>query len=78
MTYSGHVKNGVIVLDDPVDLADGQVVSVAVAAPLPTAAEAPVRTLREAYGDFIGVLHDMPEDWASNTDKYLCEEYLNR
>ena len=31
MVLSGHVRNGMIVLDDPVELADGTVVTVSVA-----------------------------------------------
>lgn len=65
MTYRGKVKNGVIVLDPPAQLADGTEVSV-----VPT--EIPSeRTLAERYHDFIGVLEGLPPDMAENHDRYI-------
>ena len=63
MTYRGHVKDGVVVLDDPVKLPEGAVVRVELA----PAEDA--RTLAERLGDVIGIV-DGPPDLAENHDHY--------
>ncbi len=65
MTYSGRVKDGVIVLDPPVDLPEGTEVRVV------SIEDAPAQTLAERFADVIGAASDLPEDMAENHDHYL-------
>lgn len=67
MTYIGHIRNGVVVLDDPADLPEGTVVRVEPAA---APAEA-VKSGRERLLGLAGVLTDLPSDLARNHDHYL-------
>jgi len=70
MTYKGHVRNGVVVLDEPVDLREGDEVSVEVTRRGPeTEADAP--TLYEQLKDVIGIAEGLPPDAALNHDHYL-------
>ena len=73
MTYKGSVKNGVIVLDDPAALKDGDRVSVRPLRtrrkPSPKAA-APL-TLYERLKDVAGIVKGMPSDFARNHDHYI-------
>ncbi len=63
MTYRGHVRNGVVVLDEAVKLPQGAAVRVELAAP-----DDP-RTLAERLKDVIGIV-DGPPDLAANHDHY--------
>lgn len=65
MTYTGHVKNGVVVLDDPVALPEGLAVCVE-----PAQAGKP-RTLADRLRDVIGGSKGLPSDMARNHDHYL-------
>jgi hypothetical protein len=65
MPYRGRVKNGVIVLDDAVELPEGTPVNVE-----PTEAKA-IPTLAEQLQDVIGIVTDMPSDMAENHDHYI-------
>jgi hypothetical protein len=67
MTYRGRVKNGVIVLEPPAVLPEGALVEVA---PVEASRE-PARTLAERYADFIGIVEDLPADFAENHDHYI-------
>lgn len=67
MTYHGHVKNGVIVLDEPVDFEDGTPVRVEVVG----SGEKRVPTLAERLSDVIGSIDGLPEDLSVNHDRYL-------
>ena len=72
MTLSGHIENGVIVLDEQVPLPEGAAVRVQIMTPAqlpPAGKELP--TLAETLQDFIGILEDLPEDAAENHDHYL-------
>lgn len=62
MTFRGHVQNGVVVLDEPTDLAEGAQVHVQ-----------PVgrRTLADRLRNVIGSVPDLPEDLADNHDHYI-------
>ncbi len=73
MTYKGRVEEGVIVLDEPVRLDNGTEVDVEVTAH-PVEPPAPGEYF-ERYRSFLGVLDDMPRDWAENHDKYLREQH---
>jgi hypothetical protein len=65
MKYRGRVKNGVIVLDGPVELPEGTPVNVE-----PTEAGT-IPTLAEQFNDVIGIVTDMPSDMAENHDHYI-------
>jgi len=65
MVYSGRVKQGVIVLEPPVEIPEGTEVRVE------TIPAATSRTLAERFGDVIGAASELPEDLAENHDHYL-------
>lgn len=65
MSFQGHIKDGMVVFDEPIALPDGTPVRVE---PLPTA---PGKTLAERFKDVIGAAVDLPEDLAKNHDEYL-------
>lgn len=65
MTYHGYVKDGSIVVDEPILLPDGTEVRVE-----PVSA-APRKTLAERFKDVIGTVPDLPEDMARNHDHYI-------
>ena len=68
MTYKGHVKNGVIVLDDPVEMPEGTQVRVDFDTP---AAHQRPQSFRQRYAEVIGKAEGLPEDAAANHDHYL-------
>ena len=73
MVYKGHVKNGVIMLDEPGDLKDGQRVSVRpLRAPRRSSKKAARRlTLYERLKDVVGIVKGLPSDFAKNHDHYI-------
>ncbi|MGL4514782.1 MAG: hypothetical protein ACRCT8_16965 [Lacipirellulaceae bacterium] len=69
MTFSGHVRNGVIVLDDGAPSPpEGTAVRVEVLA------EPASRTLAERFKNVIGKAEGLPVDAASRLDDYLYGE----
>lgn len=72
MTCRGHVKNGVVVLDEPVSLPDGARVEVSI---LPFTQEPQIDDSSEAGKQrllrFAGKFTGLPEDAATNLDRYL-------
>ncbi len=74
MPYKGHVKNGVIVLDEAIPLEEGLTVTVEITNRDTEAPETP-GLLYEHYRSLIGALDGMPEDWAENHDGYLRERH---
>jgi hypothetical protein len=65
MTYRGHIKNGQILLNDPVALPEGAEVHIEIVEngePKPTIWD----KLRAIAGTVEG-----PEDWAENHDHYI-------
>ena len=66
MTYRGHVKNGLIVLESPADIPEGTPVEVR---PLSDAGE--IGTLAERYKDIIGIAEGLPPDSSRKHDQYL-------
>ena len=60
MTYWGKVSNGTVVLPPEANLPEGTAVKVE-----------PIETLAERLKDFIGVIDDMPADWAEQHDHYI-------
>ena len=68
MTYKGHIKNGVAVLDGDVRLPEGAEVEVALRQPVQPDQAA---TFYERFADLIGSCCDLPPDMAKNHDHYL-------
>ncbi len=73
MVYSGHVKNGVVVFDQPVALPDGLEVSIEVAekASATPANEEQIPTPGQTLLKYAGKAVGLPEDSARNHDHYL-------
>lgn len=82
MAYRGHVRNGVVELDDPASLPEGAEVSVEMAtAENPDLVRnqgeskggtEPIPSLYEQFKDIVGIVPDgLPEDLARNHDHYL-------
>jgi len=66
MTYRGRVKNGVIVLDEPLTLPEGAQVEVT-----PSDAQGDGPTWAEVFKDVIGKAAGLPADSSINHDHYL-------
>jgi hypothetical protein len=62
MTYWGTVSNGTVVLPAKAKLPEGTSVKV-------EPAELP--TLADTLAEFIGIVDDMPADWAEQHDHYI-------
>lgn len=72
MTYPGHVKNGVVLLDNGASLPDGAEVRVElVRAPPAAPATKETPTLYESLEAFIGKAEGLPADMSVNLDHYL-------
>jgi len=70
MTYNGHVKNGIVVLEESVVLPEGASVQVALVGD-EKAVEEPGVTLYEQLAPLAGAAKGLPPDLASNHDAYL-------
>ena len=68
MTLRGHVKDGAVVLDEPVGLPDGTDVEVEVR-PVDAGGQGP--TLYERLQGVVGSADGLPEDMADNHDHYI-------
>jgi hypothetical protein len=73
MTYRGRVQNGVVVFDDPNNLAEGTEVT---AQPLqrkrkPPTSKKPRKGVRPGIMEFAGKAKDLPADASRNVDHYL-------
>ena len=66
MTYRGHVKNGAIVLDEPVSLAEGAEVNIEL-----LDEQAPEPTLGEKLLKYAGKAKGLPRDASRNLEHYL-------
>ncbi len=64
MTYRGHVRNGLVVLDEPAELPEGAAVRVE----LDEAERGP--TLADRLRDVIGIAKGLPPDLAEQHDHY--------
>jgi hypothetical protein len=71
MTYRGHVKNGAVVLDDPVGLPEGAAVAVEVLGAAAEDADDEGPTLAERLAPIIGKAENLPPDASENHDYYL-------
>jgi hypothetical protein len=73
MTYKGHVENGMVVLDDPVELPEGAAVSVAVLDFFDehSPADDVGPTLYDRLEPVVGKAKGLPPDAAANVHHYL-------
>ena len=71
MTYKGHVRNGAIVLDEPVRLPEGAPVKIELTIQLPDSSEDKGLSFGERYAEVLGKARSLPEDAAENHDHYL-------
>lgn len=71
MTYKGHVENGVIVLDEPTALREGDQVQVNSVERDEIVSEHGCVPLATRLASVIGKARDLPKDWAENRDQYL-------
>lgn len=62
MVYKGHVKNGVVIFDEPAPIADGTAVQVEPVVP---------KTLADRFRDVIGSAPELPKDMAESHDHYI-------
>lgn len=75
MNYTGRIRNGAIVLDEPVRLPEGAVVKLERAVVSPVEETQDVPTLAERLSTVIGKAEEMSADWAENHDDYLRKAY---
>jgi hypothetical protein len=74
MVYRGHVQNGVVVLEDPAKLEEGQSVSVSLRRGRRAARrKPPLTTLSERFKPLIGIAKGLPRDFSSQLDHYLYD-----
>jgi len=73
MTINGHVENGQIILDEPVPLSEGMKVRVELLAPdaEQPAEEEQIPSLYERMKSVVGIIKDLPPDFARNHDHYI-------
>jgi hypothetical protein len=73
MTYQGHIENGAIVLDGPVNLPNGVKVRVEllVAAGETQQPLSSAGTQFDHYQAIIGAIDDLPNDFAAQHDHYI-------
>jgi len=72
MSYRGHVKNGMVILDHELTLPDGAEVIVSLCnSRLDDAVEEDTPTLHERLEPVIGAAKGLPSDLAENHDHYL-------
>ena len=74
MVYTGHVENGVILLDAPAVLPEGALVRVELAVSDSPGIGRSIPSLAESLAGVIGKAQTLPSDWSENHDKYLREE----
>jgi hypothetical protein len=68
MSLTGHVQNGVVVLDTPNALPEGTAVTVEAIKSPPEAAK---RSLLDRLGNVVGKADGLPADASQNVDHYL-------
>jgi len=78
MTYRGHIENGTVVLEEPLDLPEGSRVECELrVVEVPSASTNPARrkqSFYEEFEEFIGCVKGTPPDLSSNIDKYLYDQ----
>lgn len=71
MAYKGHVRNGAIVLDEPINLPGCAVVSFEIAMVEVVKNDHETPTLAERLASVIGKAEGLPADGSENHDAYL-------
>ena len=71
MTYRGHMKNGIVVLDAPADIPEGAEVEVRLVQEPSEAAADQIPSLYDRLKSAVGKAQGLPEDAAHNHDHYL-------
>ncbi len=71
MAFPGHVKNGMIVLNDPQALPEGTAVQVQVVEFNAEVNSGEGRTLLERLKPIVGSIDDLPDDASVNLKHYL-------
>ena len=72
MSYRGHIEDGVVVLDEDVQLPNGTAVNVEPVMPVLTEpVEDDIPTLYDRLKPFVGAVQGLPPDLAKNHDHYL-------
>lgn len=74
MVYKGHFRNGVVVLDEPAQIGEGVAVEITVSPEEMSPAAEPenqIPTLYDRLESIIGVIDDLPPDFARNHDHYI-------
>jgi hypothetical protein len=66
MTLLGHVQDGVVVFEKPIDLPNGTPVRIETVAPI-----AWQPTLLEEFSDIVGIADDLPADFSQFHDHYI-------
>jgi hypothetical protein len=74
MTWKGHVENGAIVLDDPVELPEGAIIRLEIETAPEEKQPVPL-SFAERFADVMGKAQSLPEDAAENHDHYLRKEH---
>jgi hypothetical protein len=72
--YKGHVKNGTIHLDEPMELPEGASVRIELDIPKSDSAQDLPPTLAERLASIIGKAEGLPVDWSVHHDHYLHDE----
>lgn len=75
MSYKGHVKNGVVVLDEPAVIADGVEVRIEVLDRPTESTTGGKLSLAQRLASVIGKAEGFPDDWSENHDDYLREQH---
>jgi hypothetical protein len=72
MTYHGHVRNGMVILDEPVQLPEGAEVTIQLTAhDVPSDVQDDGPTLYERLKPIVGAAKGLPPDASVNVDHYL-------
>jgi hypothetical protein len=71
MTYRGHIRNGAVVLDEPLRLPDGSQVLIHAVETTAAATPASAATLGDLFRDVAGQGKDLPDDGSVQHDHYI-------
>ncbi len=76
MTYTGHIEEGKVVLDEPARIPEGARVRIEVLSLPAMATDAGTApSLAEQLAGVIDKAEQLPVDWSENHDRYLREEH---
>jgi len=75
MTYKGHVQNGNVILDDPVQLEEGTAVEVLILRSTAQGTDMSSTTFAEYFAEVIGAAEGLPPDLSEHHDRYLRDRF---